>query len=601
MRKTSSSVLLNASSAGAANFTLTLTGGWSDGLKAYVYQGSILVYTTPVVYGGETFWWTTDLAAGVNQIVLQAEGGNSASLQYDLAINTPPSPSCTLSGISKNSGGNSVAQVNIPTAGTYHVTFDTPLGFGQVIVDGGMATAGGMSKQSPGHLADFDIQLSAGLHSFEVKQTTTEATTAWTLTVDPTTPGQEIAHFAGDLGGLNKYANPQLPLSGTQSKKVNLKLTVSGGDLDLVVADGAGSTAFTGTVIDGETVWGTTTLKPGQNTFTVTQKTAGSLTYDLTVYEIDSAPYNWAGKSKGTPAAWNSHIVLNFPSSALYTFGFGATTGRYQFWVGNQYISKTVETGGTVEYFVPAGDHELKIVPDRNEVETDWNLIISSPGTAADTLPYMKTGGNLGGTGNPFAAEWMPLNASAPVAANFSLTLTGALADGLVVHLYQGSNLVYSTPVIYGEETFWWTTDLAAGANRISLESETGNSASLQYDLVIRPIPKVSIVTPYAWSGVSKGSAGNSKVELQIPLAGTYHVVVDIATGYANLQIDEIAGITSAGALQSITEFDVDLNRGSYLFTVDQSTFYEKTEWTVTVSTDELFKTYLPVVLRDSP
>ena len=52
---------------------------------------------------------------------------------------------------------------------------------------------------------------------------------------------------------------------------------------------------------------------------------------------------------------------------------------------------------------------------------------------ANDTLPFSRTGGTLGGTGNAFREEWLPLRASAAGPINLKVTATGAASDSLRV------------------------------------------------------------------------------------------------------------------------------------------------------------------------
>jgi hypothetical protein len=788
---------LNVEAGGPANFELTLNGDLADGLVASLYQGTTEVYSTPVVYGGETFWWTADLAAGLNQLELEAEG-NVAPLAYDLTIHPIPSPPAAWSGVAKGSASNSMAVVNIATAGTYSVTLDTPTGFAQVLVDGA-ESARKLASRSPGQVTEFVVPLAAGNHSFEVVQSAAYPTTEWSVAVEAAAPGgaagDAIAHLTGNLVAGEQVA-PQIPLLGTQDKDVNLRLAVSGGGpLDLAItaglATGRHGLTFAGTALDGEVVWGTTTLEPGQNTFTLLNSGAAPVAYDLTVYEIDQTPYDWAGASAAA-GDWDSQVKLNFAADGLYEFDFGVLAGRYQFLVDGDYVQKTIEADGQVSYYVPAGDHLLAIRPDRS-ADASWLLDVSAPGAPADTLPYTKsggklwptadqfdeewlplnlaaatpanfeltltgaesdaldvatyvavyagmdatefysvtgvyggetvwwtvdlpaglnrvhlladagngaslaysltvnavpgspaawagtshgngnnslarfevdtaglyelsygvasgryqflvdsevliqktvetsgtvryyldagmhdltidqdslqgaawslgvattgetydtlpyhkTGGNLGGAGNDFAQEWLPLNVETGGPANFELSLDGDLADGLVASLYQGTTEVYSTPVVYGGETFWWTADLAAGVNHVKLVASDGNAGPLAYDLAVRPIPTVLYAAPHAWSGVSKGDGGHSAIDLQVPVSGTYHVAVNLPHGFAKVNIGELTRSTIQAPQQSHYEFDVPLDEGAYLFTVEQSSSYLTTTWGITVSMEE--------------
>ena len=95
-------------------------------------------------------------------------------------------------------------------------------------------------------------------------------------------------------------------------------------------------------------------------------------------------------------------------------------------------------------------------------------------------LPYAKSGGDIGGGGNDFDVEWMPVSLSAPVQANLALTVTGNVGDRLDVFLYvQGDpSPVYSVTEVYGGETIWLPVDLAAGTSRIKVEADGGNGGA---------------------------------------------------------------------------------------------------------------------------
>jgi hypothetical protein len=790
---------LNAEAGGPANFELTLAGDPDDGLSVSLYQGDAKVYSTPVVYGGETFWWTADLAAGLNQIEVMAES-NAGALEYDLTAHAVPSPPASWSGEAKGGAGHSVTQVSIPDNGTYTVTLDTPTGFSQVLIDGA-ESASDVNGMSQGQVTEFLVPFAAGNHSFEVVQAAAYPTTSWTVGVESAMAGNVVAHLTGALAA-GEQVDPQVPLFGAQDKEVNFRLAVTGGGpLDLTIEDGLGGSAFAGSALSGEAVWGTAILRPGQNTFTLLNSGAAPLAYDLTVYEIGQAPYNWAGDS-ASAGDWESHIKLHFPSSGVYSLDFGVLSGRYQILVDGDYIQKTAEADGMVSYYVPAGDHLLTVVPDRTGADTSWMLDISAPGAASDalpysrsggdlwstpakfneewlplnltspvpanfeltlagsggdamavhvysglaasefysitgvyggetvwwttdlpagvsriqlvadpgntaplaytltvhaqadvpagwdgvsfgggnnsqvrfevstaglydfdydvaagryqflvesdvavqktvesagtvryylsagtheltvvqdsgqpatgwslgiaatdmtydTLPYHRMGGNLGGAGNEFVQEWLPLNAEAGGPANFELTLDGDLGDGLVVSLYRGGTEVYSTPVVYGGETFWWTAPLPAGLNQLKLQAGAGNTGYLEYDLTVHAAPMVAYNAPYTWSGVSKGPVpvGHSEIEVQAPVSGTYLVALDIPNGFATMRIEE-ASVAVQTARQSHIEFDVPLDEGSYLFRVLQSPDYLTTTWSVTVS---LKSALAPEILSISP
>jgi hypothetical protein len=591
---------IQLAAAGPANFALTINGSLDDSLQAFVYQGSTLVYTSPVAYGGETIWWTGNLTAGSNYVklttqksILAPELRGSSPLKYTLAVNAIPTPPANWDGIAKGSAGNSIVQANITTGGLYHVTLDTPNGFAQVQVDDSAAT--GLAPLAvTGHTAEFDIQLAAGLHSLQVIQSSSYLTTTWELSLEATTASAEVAHFAGHLSA-GVTVKPQLPLPSSAEKKVNFRLQVpangGSGKIDLAISDGTGKTVFTGSILDGETLWGTTTLKPLQNTFTFTNTSGVALDYDLTIYEIGTAPYDWAGVSRGT-GTWNSHVLLNFPTGGLYTFGYGRTQGRYQFLVNDKNVQKTVEENGSVAYYLPAGQHLLTVDQDSNVLTTTWTLNTSAVGAANNSLPYAKNGGNLGGAGNDFDTEWLPLNLAAAAPANFALTLKGATANSMDVYLYAGASATpfYTVTDVYGGETLWWAVDLPAGTTRIKLMTD-GNPTSLTYTLNVQARP----TAPASWSGAADFDGNNSEVDFTIATAGLYDFNFGLTNGRYQFFVNETA---SGAYIQKTVEVTGTvryyLPAGNHTLTIVQETDSSPTEWSVAIAAAGIANDSLP-------
>ena len=195
----------------------------------------------------------------------------------------------------------------------------------------------------------------------------------------------------------------------------------------------------------------------------------------------------------------------------------------------------------------------------------------------------------MGGSNNPFGRERLPLQLASGQTANFKLKLTGTATDGLVVGLSQGlaGTAVYTTPVVYGGETFWWTADLAAGLNQLQLLAQPANASPLQYELTVVAVPTLSSASPQTWDGVSSSTGGTSKVRLNAPVAGIYHVRGDYGLGYANVLITgpQVSSKVAAQSLTgSISEFDVTLGAGTYVFEVQQSQSQPTTSWTAKVS-----------------
>jgi len=163
--------------------------------------------------------------------------------------------------------------------------------------------------------------------------------------------------------------------------------------------------------------------------------------------------------------------------------------------------------------------------------------------------------------------------------------LGGELADGLTVRLLQGGTAVYTSPMIYGGETFWWAADLVEGTSVVELTADGANANPLSYDLAIHTVPAVAYGAPHAWSGISKGmpAAGYSEIEVQMPVSGTYHVVLDMPHGFATMQVAPVPSQVRS-IQQAHIEFDIPLAEGGYLFRVLQSSSYVTTTWTATVS-----------------
>lgn len=786
---------LELAAATSANIRFELGGALDDGMQVVLHDttSTTPVYTTPVVYGGESVWWTSDLAAGLNGFHLKAQDGNTASLTYTLSVEALASPAVTWQGVAKGGAGRSVVRFDVPSDGLYRVDLDTPVGFAQVRVDEQGTTA--RTMQAAGHKGAFDIELGAGTHDLTVVQADRFPTTTWVMSVTEATSDGAIARFSGSLDA-GEQVDPQLPVPTGKARDVNFRLAlpeIAGtGSLTLTVTDGDGATVFTGTALDGESVWGTTRLAAGANTFSL-KNGVEPLTYELEVYEVPETPYEWAGRS--LPAgSWDSHMKLDMPEARLYDFAYGLTAGRYQFTLGDSYLQKTAETTGTVRayagmgtdvvtvvpdrsvgaiwsldvsaaqptadtlpttkaggnlgtagafdeawlplhldaattanvsltvdaaasetlnvalyegdtvtpsqvitevyggetlwwvsdlpagtsrvqvtadsggplgyeltvyaqgqlpdawagtsdgagnasqltfvapqsglykvaydvnagryqlrvasstgdeeirktaevsgtarYYLAAGPHTLTVLQDPNSDRTGWAVDVQSVGEIYDTVPHTRTGGHLGGTDNPFVTDMLPLNLNEQKAVNVSLTLTGTEADTLIAYLYAGLSTqpVYTTPVVAGGETIWWTTDMPAGINRLQLVAQDANAAPLDYEVTITPVAKLNYGQPYTWQGVSRGTGADSQVKLTAPVSGTYRVILDIPEGFANI------GIESAGAMHAMgtgprlqangthLEFPVPLAAGDHLFTIMPADAYPWTTWAATVT-----------------
>jgi hypothetical protein len=188
---------------------------------------------------------------------------------------------------------------------------------------------------------------------------------------------------------------------------------------------------------------------------------------------------------------------VNFPSDGLYTFDLDADSGRYQFLLDADFIQKTVETGSeSVTYFVPAGMQYLNIVQDMAST-TDWDVTISGVGATDDTLPYSKSGGELGGTGNDFDTEWLPLEMASATAVNIATTITGTSGDSVAVTVLDASDVALGTMTVNAGETTWTTLDLPAGTSRLQIDAAS-NADEIDYEIEVVAIPSAAA---YVWDG----------------------------------------------------------------------------------------------------
>jgi hypothetical protein len=578
-----------------ANFRLQLSGDLDDGVQAFLYHtGSPTpVHASPLVYGGESFWWTADLVTGLNQIQLVADNPNAGPVAYELTVYTVPSPPYAWSGVAKGDGGWSSAQLDIPASDTYHIVLDTPTGFAQVLLDGtGLSLKAGTHVESTTN--ELYVPLSEGPHDFTVAQSATYSNTTWSMTVTAAATTGIVAEFTGDLVP-GEQVDPQIPIFD-EDLPVNLWLSVpsvaEGGQLDLEITDGQGGPAFAGTALDGEALWATALLKPGQNTFTLHNTGPNPILYHVIVYEVEATPFQWEGMSRAA-GTWDSHITLSFPDDALYTFDYEPVDGRYQFLVGEDYIQKTVAVIGTVSYFLPAGEHVLTIMPDRT-ADATWMLVTSGPGAGADTLPYEKAGGNLGGSGNDFVEEWLPLKLDAPVHANFQLSLTGVPSDTVDVFVYAPDDSLLSSILdVYGGETLWWTTDLPAAVSRIQLVADPANSGPLAYDLSAYLKPTLS-ASPTSWSGSSQGLANNSVLRFHVASSGLFDFAFDADPGRFQFQVDGepliLKTVESGGTARFF------LPSGTHLLSILQDPLLDTTAWSLAVTATDLPFDSLPYV-----
>jgi hypothetical protein len=263
----------------------------------------------------------------------------------------------------------------------------------------------------------------------------------------------------------------------------------------------------------------------------------------------------------------------------MHTFSFGEEgSGRYQFLANERFIQKTVESGTAVTYFVPAGVHNLFIRPD-DGLGASWSVLIRAEAETADSLPYIKKGGNIGGLGNDFSAEWLPVHLGNDTRANVVITATGSMSDSLLLQIWDRSNNTMSAQPIWGTETVWATTLLPQDA-RLHLLANPDNEGRLTYEIAIHPIPKID----YGWTGQSLAAGINPEVQLVAPVKGLYRVAVSIFEGFIDFgQIAPVPPLSGRQGNGNII-FDLPLDAGVYRFVGQQSRTMSVSRWAVDVT-----------------
>ena len=516
---------ISVTSVETVNLLLELTGVPGDKLVVEVYNAGSTNpdFTLDGVLGSEKIWANFALSSGVNRIHLTSAGPNTGELSYTLSLNSVPTAgTVNWSGVSRGSNAvNSKIVVNFPTTGLYHFIITSTVGFANITLDSALLQI----PQGNNLTTSYDLQVAAGPHTVYVVQDPAFASTNWSATVRPVTSGPSFFTFSGSIGNGIELVPEYAVLSGTLD--FNFALTTTGDDVAFEIVDESSTVLWTGTALEGETLWGTGTLSNGTNELRLTNALGGAAAnVTLTLYYLPTAPYNWDGLADNS--GLNSQIRVNFPNAGLYTFTGGLNSGRYQFKVNNNFIQKTVESNNTgVTYFVPNGTHTLVIDQD-SLTGSNWNLGISGVGAANNSLPYTKNGGNLGGPGNDFSQEWLTINLAAPAQVNLATTVDGLSGDSMQVEVYNPSSALITTTTIFVGETSWDTFDLPAGTNRLHLVAQGSNAAALSYtNLSISALPNPAT----SFSGIGYSGGQNSQMRLTFPTAGLYTFTYTASAG----------------------------------------------------------------------
>ncbi len=508
-----------------ANLMLELTGAPGDKLVVELYNAGSTNpdFTLDGVLGSEEVWANFTLSSGINRIRLLAAGANTGELSYDLTLSAVPNAG-TVNWGGNSRGANPVHSeivINFPTTGVYHFAITNTVGFANLVLD----TALQQIPPAPNLTTGYDLQVTAGPHIVYVIQDPAFTSTDWSATVRPITSGPSFFTFSGSIADGIQLVPEYAVLAGTLD--FNFALTTTGDDVTLAIVDESSTVLWSGSALDGETLWGTATLSNGTNELRLTNNAGGAAAnVSLTLYYLPTAPYNWDGLADS--AGLNSQIRVIFPTAGLYTFTGGLSSGRYQYRVNSNFIQKTIEANNTaVTYFVPNGTHTLVLDQD-STAGSNWNLGISGVGAANNSLPYSKTGGNLGGPGNDFSQEWLTINLAAAAQVNLATTLAGTVGDSLAVEVYNPGNALITTTTIFAGETSWDTFDLPAGTSRLHLVANGGNAAALSYtNLSISALP--SPATSFSGNAYSGGE--NSQMRLTFPTAGLYTFTYTASSG----------------------------------------------------------------------
>ena len=566
-----------------ANMLLQITGNSGDKVIVEVYNAGSNTpdFTLNGVLGTEEVWANFDLSSGMNRIRLMAAAANTNPVSYDLTLSSVASAgTVTWAGNSRGTNFiNSEIVINFPTTGVYHFDITSNTGFATLVLDSTLRP-----MPVTGLTTGYDLQVTAGPHTVYVVQDAAFSNTDWSATVQPITSGPSFFTFSGSIAdGIGLI--PEYPvLAGTLD--FNFSLTTTGDDVGLEIVDEGDTVLWSGTALDGETLWGTATLNTGTNELRLTNAAGGAAAnVTLTLYYIPTAPYTWDGNADA--AGLNSQIRVNFPTAGLYTFTGGLSSGRYQFLVNSNFIQKTVEANNTaVTYFVPNGTHTLLLDQDTG-TGSNWDVNISGVGAPNNALPYTKTGGNLGGPGNDFSQEWLTINLAAAAQVNMATTLAGTMGDSLEIEVYNPSSALITTTTIYAGETSWDTFDLPAGTSRLHIIADGGNAAALSYtNLSISALPSPAT----SFTGNAYFGGENSQMRLTFATAGLYTFTYNASSGrYQFLLNDETIQKTVEGS-GSVTYY---VPAGTHKLAVVQDTG-SGANWSLNISTQAGANDVLP-------
>lgn len=587
-------------STGPANFRLSVSGGAaSDTITLTLRDNAANPLKSWVVRSGETAWGYADIPAG-SSLLLQ--NNSSAALNYALSaysrgnVANIAEGETTWSGAALGDGGsstNSAIQLIVPTAGLYTFTLNAAQGSYQLDVDSNYIRKNVVSGSSPDP-ADSTYYLGVGIHTFTIIQDPTAAAlTNWSVKLDfvggsDTLPNVENSAQLGGGLGSGTFNAEATPIYLAAAQPVNMQIAVTGSSADslsLELSHGTTPVFTSSPVSGGEVVWVTTELAAGVNRLRVTADGGNSapLAYAITTSPIGQPGFSWSGVSYG-PNPGNSTIRLTFPADGLYRFTMAASSGRYQFLLADSYLKKVITASGAdFTAFIPAGTHQLVIDQD-STTNTAWSVDIASTETPSDSLPYPQAGTTLGGGGNDFGEEWLPIHLTADTPVNIKVIAQGSNAgDSLSVELYNspGGLPVFTAGNVYKDEIYWATSQLVSGTNLLRIGANAGNTAAMSYQIEVMGVAAI----PTTWSGVSLGNGLNSTVQLIAPEDGVYNVTMTVSVGAGQVQINNATlAQQEAGLASSSTTLRVPLSAGPHTFVFQQDPGQPTTEWQIATS-----------------
>ena len=578
-------------SPGPVNIRLQVSGGTPADSVSITLQGGATGSWTAL--SGERIWGHAQINSN-SSLVLRNNSGSSLSYQLTVyargLIPNVTADTTSWSGIARGTGINSSIQLDAPIAGLYRFTLAASTGSYQLNVDNEAILKTVLSSATLDN-DDTVYYLSAGVHTFQILQDPTATLTNWSVEITPV-GGQDQLPWSESgfgLGGASPFTEEWIPINVATAQPINFRIDVSGS----VVSDSLQVELYNNTtLVESRTVyadelqWATSTIGSGVNRVHVVADNANSstLSYILTVLPIPSTPYTWTGATAGQQTTDNtSEIRLTFPASGLYSFDLSAQTGTYQFILDDDYFQKTVDgsSTGPLTTYVTSGTHTLQVIQDPSMDETRWSVAISRATPVIDALPFMRTGGAIGGIDNAFSEEWIPLVINQAQSVNVRVAVTAPTSAALMLEFYNNATPVYTAPMIYDGEVFWATTEVVSGVNRIHVVADASNEDSLDYTINVFAVPTV----PYSWQGVAQGDGLNSSIELDAPVNGVYDFTLVTTEGAAQISISDTTTLASVLRPENTitTTQRVSLQAGSYVVSVIQDPSAPQTVWNMNV------------------